>query len=946
MKKKNISFWLLLPVMALLMGACGESDKDEAPVPDLPSDVPTSVSSPTSLDARYSGSSQATHDIRKFTEFVAKITNLRWQIYKNLTGNFDASKDYVGKYNAEDWDRFFEVAYELYENADDYTEAMQNLVDEGILTQETTRGIPSITAIGSELKKINDALGTGQKKIMEVMRRQKMATPEQWEAAYDALPKELHYGASDWKEWRYNVYNNDFGGGIFNNLNSSRTYMYLCNENSSSKSEFADEANLMCKGVPGLTHVYQVGVPLVKSGRNINLTIQKALNPMLGNFMDGMDIGMASTSLVNAVHKGDPGSARESMLTISNVIVGQVGNLANSPYLLNEGINLSTELFNQTVLSDLNDAESIYSNSPYSNVGLIQVSDEGNDGKPATIYIVNSPNGGVKVAFADDKGKAVISSGDKGNATITGIDSNGNVGKSSVSVTQGKTVNVTINTITEENDELPANGFLTLSRESVDFTADEDAMSIGFSTNYHYIGFAPSASWFKAMTRSSLKGNMIVSVEENKTGKDREGTLLVLATDKAGKVQKYAKLTVLQEASEGGIIVSPEELHFAYNNYAKSTYVTLTGWPYFGAFTEKEEDESWISFSCDQGLKYISVTVQENKTGKERRAKCYVYGCNDPNKQYGTNEVQKVPFVVVQDPEGTLTLSPDKLEFNADGGSSTLNVTVSGYIKLGSVIDNDGQGWLTVTPHGDKKTVDVVCAKNETKADRTGHFYVFGTNYDDPLVGDCKMVRVEVKQKAGSQQISQVKISSVAFKTRMWTNVKVYHHYWGSTELTGQYSSDAEGCFTESRFTEKYISCSFSGSSLHADIDYENRGDHHILSFDVTGIKGDYKEARVTNLTWKRVYLPESVFGYDNYNISVSYSNIPIKKVYLKNASDPMTLNELVFDGNVANGMGVSGYKSEKYTNDGWGGYHQSLFEYLNNGENFANLEIVFESVK
>lgn len=104
--------------------------------------------------------------------------------------------------------------------------------------------------------------------------------------------------------------------------------------------------------------------------------------------------------------------------------------------------------------------------------------------------------------------------------------------------------------------------------------------------------------------------------------------------------------------------------------------------------------------------------------------------------------------------------------------------------------------------------------------------------------------------------------------------------------------------------------------------------------------------ARVTNLTWKRVYLPESVFGYDNYNISVSYSNIPIKKVYLKNASDPMTLNELVFDGNVANGMGVSGYKSEKYTNDGWGGYHQSLFEYLNNGENFANLEIVFESVK
>ena len=385
MKRKNISCWLLLPVMALLMGACGESDKDVPPMPDLPSDVPTSVPSPTSLDASYSGSSQATLDMRKFAEFAAKVTNIRWQIYKNLTGNFDASKGYVGEYHAEDWDRFFEVAYELYENADDYTEAMQNLVDEGILTQDATRGLPSITALGTELKKINDALGTGHKKIMEVMRRPNMANTEQWEAAYNALPKELHYGATDWKEWRSNVYNNDFGGGIFNNLHASRTYMYLCNENSSSESKFADEANLMCAGVPGLTHVYQVGVPLVESGRNINMIILKAQNPILGNFMDGMDIGMASTSLANAVHKGDAGSAREAMLTISNVIVGQMGNFADSPYLLNEGINFSTELFSQTVLRDLNDAESIYNNRPGSNVGLIQVSDEGNDGKPATI---------------------------------------------------------------------------------------------------------------------------------------------------------------------------------------------------------------------------------------------------------------------------------------------------------------------------------------------------------------------------------------------------------------------------------------------------------------------------------------------------------------------------------------------------------------------------------
>ena len=53
-----------------------------------------------------------------------------------------------------------------------------------------------------------------------------------------------------------------------------------------------------------------------------------------------------------------------------------------------------------------------------------------------------------------------------------------------------------------------------------------------------------------------------------------------------------------------------------------------------------------------------------------------------------------------------------------------------------------------------------------------------------------------------------------------------------------------------------------------------------------------------------------------------------------------------MFDGKVADGMGISGYNCEQYSNDGWGGYHQSLFEYLNDGENFAYLEIDFKSVK
>ena len=46
------------------------------------------------------------------------------------------------------------------------------------------------------------------------------------------------------------------------------------------------------------------------------------------------------------------------------------------------------------------------------------------------------------------------------------------------------------------------------------------------------------------------------------------------------------------------------------------------------------------------------------------------------------------------------------------------------------------------------------------------------------------------------------------------------------------------------------------------------------------------------------------------------------------------------------NGMGISGHSCDKYTTDGWGGYTHYHFDYLNDGENYATLEINFKSVK
>ena len=249
--------------------------------------------------------------------------------------------------------------------------------------------------------------------------------------------------------------------------------------------------------------------------------------------------------------------------------------------------------------------------------------------------------------------------------------------------------------------------------------------------------------------------------------------------------------------------------------------------------------------------------------------------------------------------------------------------------------------------NGSDDTFTVKASANTTGKERSGTIYAFATNTKEPTAEDIELLAIQVTQKAGSQQITQVEISSIKFKSAIKTYCTEYHYtHDGKNDNTKEHVSDSEGGYFDHSFTIESISYNFIGSSLHLEGKYEDRGDLHEISFDVTGITGDYKEARVTNLTCKRILLPKSVFGYDKYNFTASYTNIPISKISKSNASNPLTLRGLTFEGKVADGMGISGHSCEKYFTDGWGGYYHYHFDYLNDGENYATLEINFKSVK
>ena len=291
-----------------------------------------------------------------------------------------------------------------------------------------------------------------------------------------------------------------------------------------------------------------------------------------------------------------------------------------------------------------------------------------------------------------------------------------------------------------------------------------------------------------------------------------------------------------------------------------------------------------------------------------------------------------------------LKVTPDSLLFEAEGGTQTVKVEAKGYKIYGGFSGTDCDDWITVD-NEKLGTFTVTATPNNTTNEREGTIYAFGsTDGENPTKSNTDYLPIKVKQKASNHQISQVEISSIKIQTDINTNC-TRHHYTHDGKI------DKEEVFTHSvsdtqSFTQKYISCNISGSSLHVDIDYDYYDDHYDISFDVTGLSGDYKESRVTNLTYKRVKYPQYVFGHDELNCNVVFTNIPVSKIYKGNASDPLSLNTLIFDGKVAGGLGISGFSFEKYWTDGWGGYYSDTDTYIDDGGNHVTLTIDFESVK
>ena len=85
MNKKNICYWLLLPVLALLMGACGKSDDEEVFTPDV--NVGETVTD-FKKTVKYEDTKQFLTDRDAITGMMLNLYGIRWSYWRMVSNDF------------------------------------------------------------------------------------------------------------------------------------------------------------------------------------------------------------------------------------------------------------------------------------------------------------------------------------------------------------------------------------------------------------------------------------------------------------------------------------------------------------------------------------------------------------------------------------------------------------------------------------------------------------------------------------------------------------------------------------------------------------------------------------------------------------------------------------------------------------------------------------------
>ena len=845
MKTRNyiLSFLQALTMLVVMtaMMACSSS-KDEVEEPPVPiPETPDVVKDPVKV-TQYGQSAQFKNDIDAVCQLAFVLRAMTWNYWmmasdglKQPEDFFTVSPENLGKNQPKLMEEYLEMLTYLVNHADAYEEAFDNLERNDILPKPTgkTRGILS-DGLGFNVAAKSSA-AMGRQAVMGIIRLGGWSTDAKMlTKLYNEIPAAQRRGYSNaidfWQDFSAGKID-DRSNVIFNNL-----YKLSADADTQQFREKCDEI-----GITPSTNMAIITQKMANAGFNlivdacpINLsqgidlynTVDAQMQVMTnslkfkknedGTFSyDGVNTDVLKNwaqvwghnvvnygrDYVKFMDKMEAGWQEEYFTNWDEAKDWWIDNVFKDAY----DFTANEQIFSDNLKEAFNDHGKKMGLTTITKVQEI-------NGKEITcIFVVDPETGKIKLGFTkDENGNIQIYPGsDGGKKTITVVNrQTGERYTKQVDINKDKETIIEADLRHDEEllEEKPANGFLRLDPSSwTDNTGDAVSQRITIKTNYMYYQCKTEQDWIEASVARDANF-LYVKLKKNDKGKDpndkdskpemRTGAVLVMATDSKGAVLDKAVLSITQkpyveQKDEGWVRANPSSIEM--DGKGGTQHITLDhpfSFNYLGAKVDGSLN-SWASLTAsDDGY---TLKVEPNNTMEDRTGSITFYAAvtasaldDVMNKGVKADpELCATTVVVVKQAAGSteIKLSPESVEFDAEGGTQKVTIDAGVYKHFEADPDDSSVSWLTVAL-GSGWSFDVKAKPNNGTEPRSGTVIV--RCYNDAKDAG-KTVTLKVTQKAIEVQYDvSVDPTELYFSSAMssqeiavncdWDNVP-YTHY-------------------------------------------------------------------------------------------------------------------------------------------------------------------------
>ena len=241
----------------------------------------------------------------------------------------------------------------------------------------------------------------------------------------------------------------------------------------------------------------------------------------------------------------------------------------------------------------------------------------------------------------------------------------------------------------------------------------QQCIEVGFESTEYTVSLTANCLWeaeskndwiiLKTECGDKEEKELRFVIELNENIEDREGTIVVQDKTKSMSVQ----LSIKQEAFIPELTLSSDKLQYAFEGGTKEVVITSN------VAYEVVESCDWII--CEKTQQGVKIVVQISNINETRKSEVVIF-----NEKYN---ISKSIVVEQKTFEPILEIDHSEVEFSADGGSETINITANSSFSV-----SEGADWIICTSNGN--SITIYATASTIVQQRSAEIFITMNDYD------------------------------------------------------------------------------------------------------------------------------------------------------------------------------------------------------------------------